>query len=159
MSEDEDDRPKVVMFPGAFKRSEPADDNQVLPAGMPRMLVKDLFGTMIENGVVATIVDVRECDVPATSRAKNIEGFNWSLQFHVADFDFDDVGVRGSLQFGSKDDTYKVDIPWPAVRMMTCVAASQTAVCVRGLVTQLHGPGSLDFFDISDLSSDAARLH
>lgn len=76
------------------------------------------FGHVINFGLVSVTFDTRVAGVKvAPSLAGKPEVvLNFSKNFHIADFDYDSVGVRATLSFD--EGSTLCDIPWAAVWMI-----------------------------------------
>lgn len=84
----------------------------------PRAAAKlALFSRLIEEGMVMVTLDPRMegVVVPAKFLGQPELRLNFSHTFHLADFDYDSQGVRGSLSFQGK--RFFCDIPWGAIDM------------------------------------------
>ena len=74
-----------------------------------------MFAKLIERGMVMITADARKDNARVPPRfAGDLElKLNFSHKFGVADFFYDDDGVRASLSFGGQ--AFFVDVPWTAV--------------------------------------------
>lgn len=77
------------------------------------------FRHLLDNGVTALHLDARApgVQVPARFADNPWLVLNYSHRYHVADFAFDDDGVRASLTFGGVP--FLCVVPWTAVFAIT----------------------------------------
>jgi hypothetical protein len=106
-------RPKTVPAPTPTQPPAAAD----LKADRPEKL--RMFARLIEKGMVMVTIDSRVDNARLPSRfAGELQlNLNFSHRFGLADFDYDDDGLRASLSFGGTP--FFCDIPWTAVYGMT----------------------------------------
>lgn len=76
------------------------------------------FEELVDKGVVMVTFDTRVegVSVPEQFRGTPQLHLNFSYDYQIRDFEFDDYGVRASLSFGGKN--HFCDIPWEAVYML-----------------------------------------
>lgn len=107
-------RPKAKP-PAAVRAPPPA----ATELGTERPEKLRMFARLIEKGMVMVTVDTRVVEVRVPTRfAGELQlNLNFSHRFGLEDFDYDDVGVRGSLSFGGTP--FHCELPWHAVYGMT----------------------------------------
>ena len=78
-----------------------------------------LFDLLLQDGVATLHLDARRPGVivPPHLRSDEWLVLNYSYRFHLADFTFDDKGVRASLSF--QGQAFPCTVPWPAVFAIT----------------------------------------
>lgn len=78
-----------------------------------------MFARLIERGMVMVTVDARKDNARVPSRLlRELQlNLNFSHKFGVADFFYDDDGVRASLSF--QGTPFFVDLPWTAIYGMS----------------------------------------
>lgn len=76
---------------------------------------QEVFGRLLEQGVTALHLDPRRggVDVPAHLVERPWLVLNFSYQYHIDDFEFDDNTVVASLSF--QGTPYPCRVPWSAV--------------------------------------------
>jgi hypothetical protein len=140
-------RGEVVSFPGApaeakpkrkrSKTKENAEDPVVAVEAEiarrearrdPRKLAA--FTELIEQGLVTITFDPRAegVAVPEQFATRPTLSLNFSHRFNIADFDYDEVGVRATLSFDTGD--FRCELPWNAIYLLSSKAASKTFVAV-----------------------------
>ncbi len=128
MSEQDDDdggKNNVVRVDFAARRAKPvpAPTPTQPPAaaqlGAERPEKLRMFARLIEKGMVMVTIDSRVDNTRLPSRfAGELQlNLNFSHRFGLADFDYDDEGLRASLSFGGTP--FFCDIPWTAIYGMT----------------------------------------
>ena len=78
----------------------------------------DVFSEYINQGMVSVTIDTSVVGVFLPPRLLDLKLpiLNWSKGFNVADFAYDDAGVRGTLSFDGMP--HYTDIPWHAVKKL-----------------------------------------
>ena len=87
-----------------------------------------IFQEMIDDGMVMVTLDTRVDGVvvPGQFAGQSELRLNFSHQFHIPDFVYDEQGVRASLSFqGSRQ---LCDVPWPAVYILYSHASGELAI-------------------------------
>lgn len=109
------------------KPKMPAPESRV-SASMDDVVKLMVFTLMIAESKVQVrlATEVEGVVIPESLRGEKIQVLNFSKKFGIADFDYDQCGVRASLSFNGVDSF--CDIPWPAVFAMVCEKTS--AACV-----------------------------
>ena len=76
---------------------------------------KQIFKQLLDFGTVNIVFDARleEIKIPQMFSCYNDLRLNFSYQFHIADFNFNDVGVWATLSF--HEDDFFCFVPWVAV--------------------------------------------
>lgn len=80
---------------------------------------KIVFAELLDKGVVTVHLDPRHSgvDVPTQFRQDEMLRLNFSRNYHVGDFHFDDRQIAASLSFGGL--SYRCVVPWRAVFALT----------------------------------------
>lgn len=91
----------------------------------------DVFSELIDEGLVTLILDSRH---PGVSVPPQFAGqprllLNFSFNFHIDDFVFDEVGVRATLSFDDGD--HLTVIPWDAVYAMLAKGRDEAWVSIE----------------------------
>lgn len=89
---------------------------------------QELFSEWIGHGTVSVLFDARKSDVKVPlefSRQGDLR-LNFSYDFHVADFNFNQVGIWATLSFDSGEHFCMV--PWTSVYGMQSIRINQGAV-------------------------------
>lgn len=75
----------------------------------------DVFAKLISRGMTRVVLDSTHPNVIVPDNFKNIVGLqlDWSHRFKLPDFNYDEQGVRGSLNYGGVP--FFTYIPWSSV--------------------------------------------
>lgn len=98
------------------------DDTETIPVDTAQTptppSIPDLFGWLLDSGLTAVTLDSRVEGVQVPEQYANMVNLtlNFSTQFHIKDFEFDDESVRASLRYDGVNH-YTV-VPWAAVYHM-----------------------------------------
>jgi stringent starvation protein B len=125
VSEHDDGSDNVVRVDFAAKRPKapPKPTRTQPPAaaelGPERPEKLRMFARLIERGMVMVTLDARAggARVPPKFAGELQLNLNFSHRFGLADFEYDDNGVRASLSFGGQP--FFCDLPWSTVYGMT----------------------------------------
>lgn len=104
-----------------------------------------LFAHLLESGITALHLDGRHAGVrvPARFRKDAWVVLNYSYNYHIADFRFDDEGIEASLSFSGQP--YPCYVPWEAVFAITDKDRKRGRVWEEDLPAEaLAGPGDPD---------------
>jgi stringent starvation protein B len=88
------------------------------PASELSIQKSKVFEELVDKGIVMVTLDTRVdgVSVPDQFRGSPQLHLNFSYDYQIPDFEFDDYGVRASLSFGGRN--HFCDIPWEAVYML-----------------------------------------
>ncbi len=120
---DEDNNVIHVNFGGAPDAEEP--EPQASDPDSPGAEKCRLFDELLEDGTVMITLDSRRSGVvvPPQFMGQVQLNLNFDHLFGIADFAYDDEGVRASLSFGGVDQW--CDVPWSAVFMMRSLESEE----------------------------------
>lgn len=102
-----------------FKKKKLISKTNVAHKPSPRDEEKlDYFTTLIDRGLTQLLVDSTNTGVslPSYIIGNPAVQINWSHNYRISDFEFDELGVRGTLSFNKKN--FYVELPWESVWMM-----------------------------------------
>ncbi len=121
---------KVVRldFKREATRPSPRPHRPVVGEDAASKVKYQVFSEMIDLGMVMVTLDTRgeSVVVPPKFQGFSELRLNFSYDFHIDDFDFDERGVRASLSF--QGVRHFCDVPWTAVFMLYSHATSKVAV-------------------------------
>lgn len=134
---------EVVAFPGAEAEPKPTrkrsrakaanDDTAAADAAKPTADPRKLaaFTELIEQGLVTVTFDprARGVAVPPQFSERPTLSLNFSHRFNIADFDYDEFGVRATLSFDTGD--FRCELPWTSTYLLSSKAASKTYVAIN----------------------------
>lgn len=86
------------------------------------------FTRMVDAGLVLVTIDARApgVSVPAKFRGMLQLNLSFSHRFHIADFEYDDLGIRATLSFDTGD--HKCIAPWSSIYAMSSEALEERRV-------------------------------
>lgn len=75
----------------------------------------DYFHSLIDGGLTQVIVNghIDKVLLPKNMISNFAIPINWSHKFNIKDFQYDSLGVRGTLSFNKKP--YFVNLPWESI--------------------------------------------
>ncbi|MDP2343331.1 MAG: hypothetical protein Q8O67_20400 [Deltaproteobacteria bacterium] len=142
-ADDDNDSPdNVVRVDFAAKKqkpkqpdlSQPQSSSELSPDRPEKLRV---FARLIERGMVMVTTDARRnARVPAKFAGELQLNLNFSHKFGVADFFYDDDGVRCSLSF--QGQAFFCDLPWTAVWGLTSHADGERVLWPDSLPEELR---------------------
>lgn len=118
----------VIQFPFGAASSPDADEAIAeAPPELPELTegvqtdsdnLLGQFTRMIDQGLTSVLVNswVQGVSLPRELMNQARLLLNWSYRFHLPDFEFDEVGIRGTLSFASGD--HFVQLPWASIYVM-----------------------------------------
>ena len=97
-----------------------------------------VFTRMIDRGLVMVTLDARAqgVHVPEWLATEPQLALNFSHRFGIADFDYDERGVRASLSFSGHD--VFCDVPWAAVWMMRSHVDGELAISPESVPPEIQ---------------------
>ncbi len=112
---------------------------------------KGLFSEWLTQGIVSVLLDARSngVKVPPEFAEHGDLRLNFSYNFHVPDFNFNELGVWGSMSFDSGE--FFCYLPWPAVYGI------QSAVLNQGAVWFDDFPEDYDQEDVLGINEQACE--